>query len=305
MAVIMKRNTRKTTEFYSCVRLFHFAVLYKMSFGMNKPELYNASNELQRKAVLMCLKEYSHKIKWNKIEDTGIDLGCGDGSVSVLVKNFAPYSYKMFVACDINEEMINFASKRYVDENISFRVLDIGGEIPENMKGAFNHVFSFYALHWVKDQEKGFRNIHKLMSDGGDCFLAFLASTSIYSIYAILAHDPKWKSWLKNVDGFISPYHEMKNPEKKVAEILEKCGFKNIDVTCKKLTNKFDTVEALKNTVRSVEPFNMPKEVFDDFIQDYIAVGQETGILNFNTNEKSETISVTYDYTLLVICANK
>lgn len=101
----------------------------------------------------MCLEEYSHKIKWNKIGDTGIDIGCGDGSISVLVKNFAPYNYKKFVACDISEEMIKFASKRYEDENISFKVLDIGGDIPKDMEGAFNHVFSFYALHWVKDQE--------------------------------------------------------------------------------------------------------------------------------------------------------
>ncbi|XP_075974807.1 juvenile hormone acid O-methyltransferase-like [Anticarsia gemmatalis] len=268
---------------------------------MNKPELYNASNEIQRESAFQCLSEYAQRIKWNKTGDTAIDIGCGDGSVSVIVKKFTPYSYKKFVACDISEQMVKFASQRYGDEDIAFRVLNIEGEIPQELTGAFNHVFSFYALHWVKNQEKAFRNIHKLLTDDGDCFVTFLGSTAIYSVYNILANNPKWKAWLKNVDIFISPYHDMKNPEVKVAEIMKKCGFKNVDVQCREMTSVFDSEQALKNLVHSVEPFDMPNDVFDEFAKDYLTVGQEIGVMSID----SKTKSVTYTHSLIVACANK
>lgn len=62
---------------------------------------------------------------------------------------------------------------------------------------------------------------------------------------------------------------------------------------------------SVSDTVRSVEPFNMPKEVFDELFQDYVVVGQENGILNINTDEATGTTLITYDYALLVIHANK
>lgn len=122
-------------------------------FAMSKPHLYGSSNEIQKKCTIHFLKEFEHKIKWNKNGDTAIDLGCGDGSVTVAVKNAAPCNFKTFVATDYNEAMVEYANQRYADENTLFRVLDIAQDMPKDLIGAFNHVFSFYALQWVKDQE--------------------------------------------------------------------------------------------------------------------------------------------------------
>ncbi|XP_075974611.1 juvenile hormone acid O-methyltransferase-like [Anticarsia gemmatalis] len=272
---------------------------------MNNPELYNASNEMQRQTTLQCLIEYGKNIKWKKNEDTAIDLGCGDGSVTAVVKKYTPTKYKKFVGCDINETMVKFANKRYAGEDITFTVLDIGGDLPEGFVGSFDHVFSFYAVQWVKNQEKVFQNIYNLMTDDGDCFLMILANTMIYSIYNVLSHHPHWKLWIKNVESFISPYHEMKDADKKVTEIMKKCGFQNIEVTYKNMTSVHNNVQSLKDTVRSVEPYGMPEDVFDKFAEDFLAVGEKMGLLTFDYSKNKDAPSVAYNFSLVIVCAHK
>ena len=120
---------------------------------MNDPELYNVANSLQKKAAVQCLNEYAKKINWKNIGDSAIDLGCGDGSVTVILKKYMPSNYKKLVACDISEKAVKYANEHHSDEATMFRVMDIQGDLPEEMNSAFHHVFSFYALHWIRNQE--------------------------------------------------------------------------------------------------------------------------------------------------------
>ncbi|XP_026732816.1 juvenile hormone acid O-methyltransferase-like isoform X2 [Trichoplusia ni] len=271
---------------------------------MNHPDMYNISNAIQKKAAIQCLDEFGKKINWSNNGDNAVDLGCGDGSVTNILKKYMPRNYRKLVACDISEKAVKYANEHHSDENTSFRVLDIEGELPEEMRGEFNHVFSFYALHWIHDQEKAFRNIYSLLSDGGDCLLTFLGYMPCYSVYSVLSRCNKWESWLKDIDLFISPYHTMQDPDIKVKEMMEEIGFRNINVTCKEMLYVFDSVEAIKNTVKAIEPFDMPKDVYEDFMQDYYAVAQELGLMEINNNNVGES-SINCSYCLLVVCASK
>lgn len=119
---------------------------------MNSADLYRKGNNLQKHGTLLCLEEYANKIKW-KNDDRVIDVGCADGSGTIMLKNYMLNNYTKLVGCDISEKMVQFANEHYGSDQTSFRVLNIEGELPEDLKGGFDHLFSFYTLHWIRDQE--------------------------------------------------------------------------------------------------------------------------------------------------------
>ncbi|XP_022814342.1 juvenile hormone acid O-methyltransferase-like [Spodoptera litura] len=270
---------------------------------MNNPALFEQINFISKRDAINFLDDISPKLKWNNSISNVLDIGCGDGSVTSMLKKYIPTDFKL-LGCDISEKMVNFANDHHSNEQTSFTVLDIAGDIPEDMKGKFDHVFSSYALHWVLDQERVFRNIYDLLSKDGECFTIFIANAPVYDLYRAQSPCSKWESWLKDVHKFISPYHDMQQPEKNVTQMMQEIGFRNIDVKCKEMRFEFDSVEAMKNTVKAIEPFNRPKDVYEEFMQDYYSVAQDIGVVEINNNNIGDT-SINCSYSLLVVCASK
>lgn len=118
---------------------------------MHNAELYQKSNGMQRRDAIQCLDTYARKIKWRK-HDRVVDIGCGDGSVTNIIKTYMPVNSKL-LGCDISEKMIDFANNKHSDSRTEFVVLDIEGKLPHGLRDSFDHAFSFYALHWIKNQE--------------------------------------------------------------------------------------------------------------------------------------------------------
>lgn len=121
---------------------------------MNQARLYHNSNSLQRRDAFEILKRYSKKIRWQSCEDRIIDVGCGDGSVTVdILKTNFPDKFGKLIGCDISIEMVKYANEQYRDESTTFIVQDIEDSLPDELTGSFDHVFSFYTLHWIKNQQ--------------------------------------------------------------------------------------------------------------------------------------------------------
>lgn len=122
---------------------------------MEDAQLYHKHNNLQRRDALNCLEEYSFKIQWNFKGDRILDIGCGDGGVTTdVLKLFLPYNFKHLVGCDLSEKMIKFAKEHHENNRVKFTVLDIATrDLPPDMRESFDHVFSFYTLHWVHQQK--------------------------------------------------------------------------------------------------------------------------------------------------------
>lgn len=118
---------------------------------MEDAELYQKSNSLQRRDAIQCLDTYARKMRWRKF-DRVIDIGCGDGGVTDLLKTYMPANSKL-LGCDISEKMIEFANDKHGDNRTEFIVLDIEGKLPHALRKSFEHAFSFYTLHWIMDQE--------------------------------------------------------------------------------------------------------------------------------------------------------
>lgn len=118
---------------------------------MHNAVLYEQNNGVQKRDALACLEKYAPKMKWKKWDNRIIDIGCGDGTVTNMLKKYFPNDYQL-LGVDKSESMVNFASDHHCNENTSFTVLDIEDNLPDSLKGKFNHVFSFYTLHWIQNQ---------------------------------------------------------------------------------------------------------------------------------------------------------
>ena len=53
-----------------------------------------------------------------------------------------------------------------------------------------------------------FTNIYNLLTRGGACLLTFLGHMPVYDVYRTLARNAKWNYWLRDVERFVSPYHD-------------------------------------------------------------------------------------------------
>lgn len=123
---------------------------------MNAAPLYSRSNLMQRQDALHVLKRYSKLVRWNLDEETKVlDVGCGDGNVTLdILLPFLPENVRKVVGMDISDEMIDFAKKyhsngdrvKYIRADISDK--DAVDEIDES----YDHIFSFFCLHWVQNQ---------------------------------------------------------------------------------------------------------------------------------------------------------
>ncbi|KAG7306010.1 hypothetical protein JYU34_008581 [Plutella xylostella] len=274
-----------------------------MKAVMNEAELYHKSNSLQRRDALNCLDEYADRIKWRSEGDRVIDIGCGDGSVTAEVVR-ARMGRGRLVGCDLSEQMVKYAAQHHRDARTSFCVLDIEGDLPEEHRGVYHHAFSFYTLHWIHQQEKAFTNIFDLLAPGGDCLLIFLGHMPMFDVYRVLSTSPKWSRWLADVEKYISPYHDSLEPEKDIAQMMKRIGFREVEVQYKDSTFIYDKLEILRKAVMAVNPFSIPKDLQDSFMDDYLDVVRDLRLMD-EANNNVDSVSIRTHYSLIVAYGTK
>ncbi|KAK8783360.1 hypothetical protein V5799_010275, partial [Amblyomma americanum] len=101
-----------------------------------------------------------------------LDLGCGPGDF--LAEHLLPRlrPCKRVVAVDISTEMLDYARKQHQHPEVFYEQLDIEHGDPRTITekhGVFDGVYAFMALHFVKDLEKTYYNISRLLKEGGEC----------------------------------------------------------------------------------------------------------------------------------------
>lgn len=120
---------------------------------MHQAKLYSHANELQFNDAAKVLEEFGSLLQW-KGNDTLVDIGCGSGDVTVdLVLARMPRDYRIVLGMDVSEKMINFARQKYCTSYLDLKFVrgDIGGDL-QLKDEEFDHVTSFFCLHWVQDQ---------------------------------------------------------------------------------------------------------------------------------------------------------
>lgn len=206
---------------------------------MNKADLYHQNKNNSIVDSEKALQNVASVFKWRTDGcDSVLDAGCGSGDVTYeVLLPFLPATFRRVVGVDISKEMVEFAQTKYVHPNLSFQEFNMDVELEkQQLKNAepFDHIFSFYALHWIQDQKLCMQNLYKLLLPGGDMFLLFLGQHPAYDVYAEQSKDSRWAKHMTDAGQRMSPYHYSKNPGEEFRQLLVDCGFKECNVTADK-----------------------------------------------------------------------
>lgn len=218
---------------------------------MNKAVLYKSSNGLQRRDAEQVLSEFSHLIRWREEKtDSLMDVGCGSGDVTIdFILPMMPKKFSRLVGTDLSQEMVEFASGRYVHPKISFSQLDISADISTYIRSVdrFDHITSFYCFHWIQNQRRAVQNLYSLLLPGGDCLLVFLGKIPIFDIYKQMSQNARWSKYMTDVDEFVSPYQHSNDPADEFGSLLYESGFSEFSVEMREKYFIYEGVDLLKS----------------------------------------------------------
>jgi trans-aconitate methyltransferase len=153
-----------------------------------------------------------------------LDLGCGDGKISVELARRASNGY--VIGVDSSSQMIELARKRYSSgnfKNLSFMVSNASNLTFEN---EFDIVFSNAVLHWIKDHIPVLYGVNRSLKEKGKILFQMGGegnASEILDGLSILIKNEKWAKYFYN---FESPYG-FYNPAQ-YEEWLAQTGFKVI-----------------------------------------------------------------------------
>ncbi|XP_042150140.1 juvenile hormone acid O-methyltransferase-like [Ixodes scapularis] len=162
-----------------------------------EPEFYVSAHDMERKLNIRALELLQRSRQGEAYQDQQfLDVVCGTGDFTRdhLLPHCSPCGRK--VAVDVSSEMIEFARKHFAHSKICFDTLDISEKDVDDFitkYGQFDRVYSFFCLHWVKDQRTALKNVSALLKPGGDCFLLFTAYTHTTRLRRKLAKMDHWK----------------------------------------------------------------------------------------------------------------
>lgn len=215
---------------------------------MNQAKLYSRANELQRCDAKMVLEEFGGLLKW-KEGDSLLDIGSGSGDVTVeLVLAKMPRDYKLVMGMDISERMVSYAREKYCSQHLDLKFVqgNIAGDLKQFSGFSFDHITSFFCLHWVQDQRRAFANIFHMLKPGGDCLISMLARMPIFEVYKRMAKQPKWAEYLQDVAECISPYQDASDPVALAGTYLKEFFYGSYEAHIRERLYVYDDVNTLK-----------------------------------------------------------
>ncbi|KAH8041180.1 hypothetical protein HPB51_013840 [Rhipicephalus microplus] len=173
-----------------------------------EPHLYVSANTFQKRDNLLVLDLLNTAFRRAPSEDQQfLDVGCavGDFTRDVLLPRSSPCW--RIVGTDVSSSMIAYAERFYSHPRITYDVLDLSHDVSPFVEryGRFDRVYSFFCLHWIRDQVGALRNIRSLMTPEGECLLQFCARTPVYTLWRDFALMDRWKNRMSNIEDFIPP----------------------------------------------------------------------------------------------------
>jgi trans-aconitate 2-methyltransferase len=160
----------------------------------------------------------AHQKQWgNKIisefrlagTESVLDLGCGDGKLTENLADLVPAGH--VTGIDGSEGMIQVANAR-ARNNLSFMIMDID-ELQLDRK--FDLIFSNATLHWIKDHNKLWTGIIKILNPGGLVRFNFAAAGNCSTLIRVLTEamasgefrdlfaDFKWPWYMPSIEDYL------------------------------------------------------------------------------------------------------
>lgn len=201
--------------------------------------------------------------------ETVLDIGCGDGKISVEIANKVPNGFVK--AIDLSKSMIELANKEYSNiHNLSFYLMNAE---KISFTDSFDIIVSFFCLQWVKDKLSTFKNIKRLLKPGGQ-LAAIITDRNPY-LLEIRSKLIMQKKWIEYFSNYQDPTSTIDDDN--YLDYLKIANFLNISYTQIPKSIFFDSYEELWSFIKMVTPAiqYLPTEekknqFIDELVQGYL-----------------------------------
>ncbi|XP_037047825.1 juvenile hormone acid O-methyltransferase-like [Bradysia coprophila] len=276
---------------------------------MDDPELYHKAEHFKAD-MQNFFDEYKAKIRFrHDRKDSLLDIGCAGGNITidVILSTLLPEGFSRLVGIDISRTMINYANEHFKLPNVSFEVLDIGGDITDFLAThqCFDHITSTLCLHLVPDQQRALQNIYNLLQPNGDCLLYIITDCFVFDAYGKM--DKKWLKYMEDADDYISPYYRRLNPEYLLKKYLKNAGFTRYEIQMRKQYVAVDDVEKFKESFSSIIPFlhRMSPTEKEEFTEEFVDLCLEMTMEKNGEVHNGAGGKIDLTYTLMTAFAEK
>jgi len=176
---------------------------------------YDSISKSYTISIQRCVPQYNEMLKSLFIyinpdfsPKTILELGCGTGNLTQLIRNRYPDA--AITAVDISAECINECKSRIPDENIKYVQSDFKAiRFPRN---SFDLVLSSISIHHLRDKDKEelFRNLFSYQTQGGvlsfcdqlrgETDFIYLKNIELWKNFALAHNEGKdeWNMWMKH-----------------------------------------------------------------------------------------------------------
>ncbi|XP_040358834.1 juvenile hormone acid O-methyltransferase-like [Ixodes scapularis] len=222
-----------------------------------EPELYVAANALQRRDNIHVLDLLNTAFRRPPGEyQQFLDIGCaiGDFTREVLMPRCFPC--RRLVGTDASATMIDYARRHFDHSHITYETLNIAHDVSRFLQthGTFDRVYSFYCLHWIKDQRTAFANIARLLAPDGECLLQFCARTPVYALWREFARMDRWRSHITNIEDYIPPSQDEEDLRFYLEKLIYDANLKQHTCEVRRNVWTFPSEEHLTSSLSSVLP---------------------------------------------------
>ncbi|RZL76217.1 MAG: class I SAM-dependent methyltransferase [Rhodococcus sp. (in: high G+C Gram-positive bacteria)] len=135
--------------------------------------------------------------------ETVLDVGCGDGYVTLRIAERLPRG--SVIGVDASPRMIEKARSRAVPDGVraEFRIAD-ALDLP--FDGVFDVAVSFNALHWVPDLQVALAGIAHSVVDGGRVVIQMVCASPRGSVEDVAMAVSSSPAWAASFTDFTAPY---------------------------------------------------------------------------------------------------
>lgn len=233
-------------------------------------------------------KYFMEKIKeviaWKENCDI-LEIGCGPGTVTHdFILPALPKSASL-TAIDKAADAIHYANEHYGNSSqVTFRQMDIVSPDP-SFSQTFDHIFSFYCLHFIGEQEVALGNIYKMLKFGGDFFFTCAVQCDLFKIIDILSGTEKWAPYTSDYKKYMSPYQHSKEPDHDLEQILLKVGF-DVSFVRSEPREHYYPIDTMEDVFRSIYSISVPEDVGDELQIDLVKTVRDIGCSEFKGGEE-------------------
>lgn len=213
-----------------------------------------------------------------------LDLGCGDGFLTVLLAERAPEG--RIVGIDASRGMID-AARRHWRDNLEFHLRDINDL---DFSSEFDLIFSNATLHWVHDHRKLLRNCCGALKPRGRIRFNFAADGNCSNFNETVRALMKEQRFASYFEKFVWPWYMP--PLTEYEELASASGLAAVKVWGENLDRNFPDVDALVGWIDqpSIVPFlhtipdeSTKKEFRDELVERMIAKTKQADGTCFET----------------------